>query len=204
MLSIPQMQFIVNRMVANLGKKDYFITVTPTKYPIARASGFSGEQYSLPTFGVIYIHEQSMFSFTDEEVTFILAHELSHIIENHSINKIMWNIVEQLSILGVSVFAKTPADTSKTIIEIVKFMITMLSPNLLTPEATQLRDDEYTADFSAVQITKNPNSAFSCLQKLSGGNLAKSSHTWELFDIEVRAMSYNERIAHLKEMLNRN
>jgi Zn-dependent protease with chaperone function len=197
------MQFIVNQMITNLGKKDYFITVIPTYYPIARASGLSGEEHNLLTFGTIYIHEPSMLSYTDEEVTFILAHELSHIIGNHSINKIMWNVIEQLSVLGISVFSKTSYDTSKTIVEIVRLMITLLSPNLLSPDATQLRDDEYNADYSAVQITKDPNSAFTCLQKLSGGNLAKPSHTWELFDVEVPAMSFNERIIKLRENLNR-
>jgi hypothetical protein len=118
---------------------------------------------------------------------------------NHVISRIWWHTIEQLSVMGVSAFAKTSMEVSKIIIEMVKFMITMLSPALLTPDATELRDNEYAADCLAIQFTGDPNSAMTCFHKLSGGNLANPSHIWELFGINIPAMSFNDRITELRK-----
>ena len=49
------------------------------------------------------------------------------------------------------------------------------------------------------KITHDLQSGISCLTKLSGGNLNNPSHTWELFDIQIPAMTLGQRIEALRK-----
>ena len=71
----------------------------------------------------------------------------------------------------------------------------MLSPDSLPPNAITLRDDEYEDDQIAVRFVTYDKS---CLTKLSGGNLACPSHSWEFWGMQLPAMSLRERVAELR------
>ena len=99
--------------------------------------------------------------------------------------------------------AKGPKQENKVIVEIIKGALALISPDRLSPPAISLRDNEYEADNIAVRMTGDIQSAISSLTKLSGdGNLNNSSHTWELFDIEIPAMTLKQRIAQLRRSAN--
>jgi hypothetical protein len=80
-----------------------------------------------------------------------------------------------------------------------KAILALLSPDRLPPNAISLRDNQYEADEIAVRfVTGDLNAAISCLRKLSGGKPNAPSHNWELWGIQLPAMTLQERIAELR------
>jgi Zn-dependent protease with chaperone function len=126
---------------------------------------------SVPVTGVIYVDSTYLRqnNFTDGEITFILAHESVHIFRSHVVSRLAWNILESI--------VKGPQNKNYNFVEFFKALLALLSPDRLPPNAILLRDNEYEADELAVRfVTRDLNTAISCLKKLSGGNLNSVSH----------------------------
>ena len=149
---------------------------------------------AINTKGIVLINFDYLYQqqFTEKEIQFILAHEIAHIYKNHSLNTLMWNIIERI--------LKNLNYNSPIIVETFKGFLALLSPNNLPPNAEDLKNNEYEADLIALNyITGDLRSAISCLQKLSNGDLNSPSHTWELFNLDLPAMTLKQRIEVLKE-----
>jgi hypothetical protein len=182
---------LTNRLLIN----DHNVIVTDTKTSlIAGAFGINSTIWPINTKGIVLINFDylSQQQFTEKEVQFILAHEIAHIYKNHSINTLMWNIIERI--------LKSLDYNAPIIVETFKGFLALLSPNNLPPNAEDLKNNEYEADLIAVNyITGDLRNAISCLQKLSNGDLNSPSHTWELFNLNLPAMTLKQRIEVLKE-----
>ncbi|MGZ8887379.1 MAG: M48 family metalloprotease [Nitrososphaeraceae archaeon] len=182
---------MTNRLLIN----DHNVIVINTKNSlIAGAFGINSTIWPINTKGIILINSDYLDQgqFTEKEIQFILAHETAHIYKNHSLNTLMWNIIERL--------LKNVDYNAPLIVETFKGLLTLLSPNNLPPNAEDLKNNEYEADMIALNyVTGDLRSAISCLQKLSNGDLNSPSHTWELFDLKLPAMTLRQRIDVLKE-----
>ena len=196
MLDIKLAQHYVNSILTNrLLINDHNVIVINTKNSlIAGAFGINSTIWPINTKGIILINSDYLDQgqFTEKEIQFILAHETAHIYKNHSLNTLMWNIIERL--------LKNVDYNAPLIVETFKGLLTLLSPNNLPPNAEDLKNNEYEADMIALNyVTGDLRSAISCLQKLSNGDLNSPSHTWELFDLKLPAMTLRQRIDLLKE-----
>jgi Zn-dependent protease with chaperone function len=196
MLNIKSCQDTVNWILTNrLLINDHNVIVIDTKNSlIAGAFGINSSIWPINTKGIVLINFDylSQQQFTEKEVQFILAHEIAHIYKNHSINTLMWNIIEQI-LKNLDYNAPIIVDTFKGFLE-------LLSPNNLPPNAEDLKNNEYEADLIALNyITGDLRNAISCLQKLSNGDLNSPSHTWELYNLNLPAMTLKQRIEVLKE-----
>lgn len=196
MVNIKSCQDSVNWILTNrLLINDHNVIVIDTKNSlIAGAFGINSTIWPINTKGIVLINFDylSQQQFTEKEVQFILAHEIAHIYKNHSINTLMWNIIEQI-LKNLDYNAPIIVDTFKGFLE-------LLSPNNLPPNAEDLKNNEYEADLIALNyITGDLRNAISCLQKLSNGDLNSPSHTWELFNLNLPAMTLKQRIEVLKE-----
>ncbi len=196
MLDIKLAQHYVNSILTNrLLINDHNVIVINTKNSlIAGAFGINSTIWPINTKGIILINSDYLDQgqFTEKEIQFILAHETAHIYKNHSLNTLMWNIIERL--------LKNVDYNAPLIVETFKGLLTLLSPNNLPPNAEDLKNNEYEADMIALNyVTGDLRSAISCLQKLSNGDLNSPSHTWELFDLKLPAMALRQRIDVLKE-----
>ena len=196
MLNIKSCQDYVNWIFANrLLINDHNVIVIDTKTSlIAGAFGINSTIWPINTKGIVLINFDylSQQQFTEKEVQFILAHEIAHIYKNHSINTLMWNIIEQI--------LKNLDYNAPIIVETFKGFLALLSPNNLPPNAEDLKNNEYEADLIALNyITGDLRNAISCLQKLSNGDLNSPSHTWELLNLNLPAMTLKQRIEVLKE-----
>jgi Zn-dependent protease with chaperone function len=194
------MQYFVNQALTQLGCRNLSVLVVSTPYPVARAAGVNlGQLHSLlPITGTISIDRSYLhnYGFIDNEVKFILAHEVAHIFKNHLVGTVFWYLIEQL--------AKGARNENYYSVEFAKIIFMLTSPDSLPPNALLLRDQEYEADEIAVRyITGNLNGAIACLTKLSGGNLNGPSHTWELVGFNVPAMTLQERIDQLHRRIAR-
>ena len=196
MLNIKLSQHYVNSILTNrLLINDHNVIVINTKNSlIAGAFGINSTIWPINTKGIILINSDYLDQgqFTEKEIQFILAHETAHIYKNHSLNTLMWNIIERL--------LKNVDYNAPLIVETFKGLLTLLSPNNLPHNAEDLKNNEYEADMIALNyVTGDLRSAISCLQKLSNGDLNSPSHTWELFDLKLPAMTLRQRIDVLKE-----
>jgi Zn-dependent protease with chaperone function len=196
MLNIKSCQDSVNWILANrLLINDHNVTVINTKTSlIAGAFGINSTIWPINTKGIILINLDYLYQqqFTEKEVQFILAHEIAHIYKNHSLNTLMWNIIERI--------LKNLDYDAPLIVETFKGFLALLSPNNLPPNAEDLKNNEYEADLIALNyVTGDLRSAISCLQKLSNSDPNSPSHTWELFNLNLPAMTLKQRIEVLKE-----
>lgn len=196
MLNLKTCQDYVNWVLTNrLLINDHDVIVIDTKSSlIAGAFGINSTLWPVNTKGIIlinvdYLNQQQ---FKEKEIQFILAHEIAHIYKNHSVNTLMWNIIERI--------LKNIDYNSPIIVEIFKGFLALLSPNNLPPNAEDLKNNEYEADLIALNyITGDLRNAISSLQKLSNGDLNSPSHIWELFNLNLPAMTLKQRIEVLKE-----
>jgi len=196
MLNIKSCQDFVNWILTNrLLINNHNVIVINTKTSlIAAAFGINSTIWPINTKGIILINldELNQRQFTEKEVQFIIAHETAHIYKNHSLNTLMWNIIERLL---VNLDYNSPL-----IVETFKGFLSLLSPNNLPPNAEDLKNNEYEADLIALNyVTGDLRNAISCLQKLSNGDQNSPSHTWELFNLDLPAMTLKHRIDILKE-----
>ena len=196
MLNVKSCQDYVNWILTNrLLINDHNVIVIDTKTSlIAGAFGINSTLWPINTKGIVLINFDYLYQqqFTEKEIQFILAHEIAHIYKNHSLNTLMWNIIERI--------LKNLNYNSPIIVETFKGFLALLSPNNLPPNAEDLKNNEYEADLIALNyITGDLRSAISCLQKLSNGDLNSPSHTWELFNLDLPAMTLKQRIEVLKE-----
>jgi Zn-dependent protease with chaperone function len=196
MLNIKSCQDTVNWILTNrLLINDHNVIVIDTKTSlIACAFGINSTIWPINTKGIVLINFDylSQQQFTEKEVQFILAHEIAHIYKNHSINTLMWNIIERI--------LKNLDYNAPIIVDTFKGLLALLSSSNLPPNAEDLKNNEYEADLIALNyITGDLRSAISCLQKLSNSDPNSPSHTWELFNLNLPAMTLKQRIEVLKE-----
>jgi len=182
---------LTNRLLIN----DHKVIVIDTKSSlIAGAFGINSTIWPVNTKGIVlinldYLNQQQ---FKEKEIQFILAHEIAHIYKNHSVNTLMWNIIERI--------LKNVDYNGPIIVETFKGFLALLSPNNLPPNAEDLKNNEYEADLIALNyVTGDLRNAISCLQKLSNDDPNSPSHIWELFNLNLPAMTLKQRIEILKE-----
>jgi Zn-dependent protease with chaperone function len=195
-LNIKSCQDYVNWILTNrLLINDHNVIVIDTKSSlIAGAFGINSTIWPVNTKGIVlinldYLNQQQ---FKEKEIQFILAHEIAHIYKNHSVNTLMWNIIERI--------LKNVDYNGPIIVETFKGFLALLSPNNLPPNAEDLKNNEYEADLIALNyVTGDLRNAISCLQKLSNDDLNSPSHIWELFNLNLPAMTLKQRIEVLKE-----
>ena len=196
MLNVKSCQDYVNWILTNrLLINDHNVIVINTNTSlIAGAFGINSTIWPINTKGIILINLDYLYQqqFTEKEVQFILAHEIAHIYKNHSLNTLMWNIIERI--------LKNLDYDAPLIVETFKGFLALLSPNNLPPNAEDLKNNEYEADLIALNyVTGDLRNAISCLQKLSNGDPNSPSHTWELFNLNLPSMTLKQRIDVLKE-----
>jgi len=173
-----------------LGSSGGLLVVVSDKRTVAGAQGiiinFNGPHH----IGRILVNEEYCSNFTDSDMRFILAHECSHIYLNHIISTLFWQLFEQ--------WLKGENNEYYLAVEGLKAAFKIFSGEKLPPNAVTLRNQEYDADESAVNLTGDLNSAVECLKRLVGYDLNRQSHGWELFGNVVPAMTMEERIAELQ------
>lgn len=199
-MNIQQMQMTVDQIFSRLGTKTTLVLVKNTNNTIAGAIGLKIIKpllgFEPPSVGgIVLINEKSLKGFTDQEIQFILAHECSHIFNNHIVSKLFWNLLEKI--------LKGEQNENYQLIEILKAFLALVSPSHLPPNAENLRNQEYEADHLAVSITGDLSSAISCLSKLVGNDMNAPSHTWELFGSVVPAMTMGQRLDALRGTFER-
>jgi hypothetical protein len=180
-MEIEQMQMFINNIEHGFGRTNSGLRVMQTTdQRFAYASGFN--ILGIHLIGNINVDMQSLRPdvFTDPEIQFILSHEYTHIFKNHAVANILSS--------GLEIVLRGPNNERSNLGDLARSVVL---PGLLTSQ-------ECEADLGAFQITHNLDFAISCLSKLVSGRLEQPSHTWELREIDIPAMTMGQRITELR------
>jgi len=181
---------LVASWLASLGLKNH-VNVEVVDGWVADAIGVSvlGRVLGRIRFGV-----ELLYALNTGEQDFVLAHELSHLVSNHSASRLSPIAIRELLLANLDSQERTAA---RVWIEVAALGAYALGALPLRAEI--LREHEYQADsLAVVSLTGDLESACSALSKLSGGNMEAPSHTWKVFDCDLPAMTMGVRIAELR------
>ncbi len=157
----------------------------------ANEKGETGDKnaFSIPG-GYIYIYKGLLDDLNDDELAFVLAHELGHIVSRHGIKN-----AQASTVYGILAAAAGAASRDPQFAQGVSFALAQIM-------VAYSREDEFNADELAVKYTKaagyNPKAGIEVMEKLYKDNKKK------LYPISYfRTHPYTaERIAHIKEDLH--
>jgi len=153
--------------------------------------------------GTIFISKdivKNIPNLSEDELDFIIAHELSHILCDHSsisfISELPDLILNIIPIFNhkIQIFAKI----AKVGIDLFNFN-TILSGDLPYKEKLR-RNQELEADQLAIHLTRNKEAAISCLEKLSNRKLWCGSHFSKVFNYDYPILRYEDRLSFIKNL----
>lgn len=125
--------------------------------------------------GAILVSDNFCGNLPEEELGFVVAHELGHIVNSHSIQNLVVFGVKEIFVSWLAEQTEIPVDTIRNGIGLLKNIIYVLSGQG-TIEEQMTAQKEIDADRYAVvhQGTKEP--AISVLTKITNGNIDISTH----------------------------
>jgi predicted Zn-dependent protease len=145
--------------------------------------------FSVPG-GYIYIYKPLLDDLNDDELAFVLAHEVGHVVSRHVIKKLQAAMGYNLLILASGATSRDGQFTQGLSFALEQIM------------AAYSREDEFNADEIAVKYTKalgyDPKAGINVMEKLYKENKKK------IYPISYfRTHPYTaQRIAHIKETLH--
>lgn len=145
--------------------------------------------------GFIYMHKGLMDKLDEDEIAFVLGHEISHITARHSVKRIQANLGYQL-ILALA-FIGAGKGNENTVQAVADISNTVFNLVVLGYS----REDEYFADMLGVEYSKkagfNPNGAVGALEKLRN-----DKQTWHIYVLSTHP-PLDERINRVKEHISK-
>jgi len=140
--------------------------------------------------GYIFVEEKFLQNFTQDEIIWILLHELGHIIHDHSIISFTLRLPEILAEM----------DQSLSWIKIIKdsFKLFQILQEGISTEEKILKEQEFEADKFATSLTSKEIalSLLSKIQKMYGD----ISHTNKILGFEFPYLFISERIEKIKRL----
>ena len=146
-------------------------------------------------FGQILIHTD-LTALSKDELDFILAHELMHILHNHLPISVLASLPKSM----IDALAKVNSDALwlKLITDFLKLL--PLFSGRLPPEVSLTKDQEIQADVFSICLTGNRTAALEALKKLVDSKLDEASHKWEAFGVELPVMTMKQRLAEIQRI----
>lgn len=194
-----QMQQIVNRFLSDLGNERHNVMVEVQEETPALAHAIGAKIVDKPV-GKVVLSEGLSNLLTVQETRFVLGHEAVHIDQNHIATKALFR-VPKVILKGLE-NQNENAKSLRVLWDLARAAQTLGGGEPLEAEVT--RENEYQADLWSIWLNQDARSAFSCLQKLVGGDLDELSHTWEAFDYNFPAMTMGDRLEDLHQALTHN
>jgi len=199
MILEKRLQMIVNEFFFKLGNNRVLVSVEKTA-DTKIIAGARGMKLLNNPIGKIYVNGANVDArkLSDDELRFVLAHEVVHIDQNHLPIAILFELPEELlDAWGKNHPVASAASRLWDLINLWRY-----KQGNLPPKAVITKQQELQADVWAVFLSNNKTSAITCLKKLVNGDLSQFSHTWEALDIELPIMTMCERIDALSQTIS--
>lgn len=167
-----QLQDRASQFFLRLGCQQPFVDVELLEDDRISASAQGVTVRSYP-FGKIRISRKLLELLSDDEVEFVLAHEVAHINLNHLVSTASFTLARELA----TEVAKHDSQWKTMIILWDIFTLMIYRNGKLPPSAVELKKQELDADALAVFLTGNNRAACSALLKLTGNKPSAPSYS---------------------------
>lgn len=189
-----RLQQRIDCLFSRLGHAVSFVEVKLSRSPriVAQAEGMLVD--GVPC-GIIRVNVALSEILTDQELEFVLGHEVSHIQRNHLASQKLFSTVRGWAERR----SKRDSRFKWLLIGYDVFQVYKLWRGELPPVPRVARDNELEADRDGVFLVGgDANIAKSALLKLVGGNADAPSHMWSIRGVPVPTMTIRERLAHIE------
>jgi len=158
-----------------------------------------GFQISGFPIGLIFVSDELYNSLGNEELEFVIAHEIGHIMLNHCVISSALSFVKEVFIYLLSNMLECSRKKAEDFFGIIKLILVLISKQK-TIEEEITAQKELEADEYAVCLQKEKNAALSALTKLAGGNTHIFTHVTEDGKFKFPVLTFEDRIKHIKNI----
>lgn len=146
--------------------------------------------------GIVFISESYCSTLPDEELEFVVLHELGHIVKSHSIANLFVALGKEYVTDLLADTLDLPREQTLAIITLIKWIF----PGARIEEEIT-KQKELEADSYAVMLQGKKRPAISVLQKLARGNIKAPSHVTVTGTFVMPAITFEERIEAIRNLL---
>lgn len=176
------------------------VEITPNQKMEAYTNGI--KLFNTPT-GKICIDVGLLMKLSEDELRFVLGHEVYHIDQNDLLKTVLFNLPKNL----IDEIAKTNSNAKYISIFVDGINYWNYLHGGLPPLVKMAKEQEINADIWAILSTGNKTAAINCLKKMVNNDLNQWSHTWEVFkaldlNVELPVMTMQQRIDSIQEVLS--
>lgn len=198
--SNPKLQVLIGNCLNKAGYQQYAISGLMFKEEKTDSPAFSlGFQLLNYPIGAIFVGENLSSILTDDELEFVVLHELGHIVKNHSLgSSFIWlgkSIVIEFLADGFEVSKKR----AQEYLDVIKAFY-MLFSGKKTIEEEAKAQMELEADKYAVITQGKKEPAISTLLKLTNGNIRAPTHVTVDGSFPFPIIKCEERIEAIKNL----
>jgi len=148
--------------------------------------------------GTVFISDIYYTTLPDEELEFVVLHELGHIVNSHSVNNLIVYGVKRILISWFADILEIPQTQVENIIGFLKWLYTASGQRTIEEEITAQKELE--ADRYAVTLQGRREPAISVLTKINNQNIDAPTHVTVDGVFVTPAINARERIEAIRNL----
>lgn len=192
--SDTRLQAIINDYVLRIGHPQHFVGGLSFKENKDDSPAFClGFQAFNTPIGLVFISEGLSAVLTQEELEFVVLHEMGHIMKNHFVGSSLVWLTKSWIIDMIADMFEVSKQKAIQYLEFAKALY-MLIARKKTPEEETKAKHELEADNFAFMLQGRKDHAISTLLKLSKGNILAPTHVTFDGSFPFPIITYEERI----------
>ncbi|MCJ7430052.1 M48 family metalloprotease [Candidatus Bathyarchaeota archaeon] len=193
-----RLQTIVNNYFLRIGHPQHFVGGLSFKENKDDSPAFclGFQTFSIP-IGFIFVSEGLLGVLTQEELEFVVLHEIGHITKNHVVGSSFVWLMKSWIIDMIADMFEVSKQKAKQYLELLKAFYVLISQKK-TPEEEAKARYELEADNFAYVLQGRKDPAISTLLKLSQGNIRAPTHVTFDGSFPFPIVTYEERIEAIR------
>ncbi len=198
--SDARLQTIINNYFLRIGYPQHFVGGLSFKEEKADSPAFclGFQMWNFP-IGAIFIGEKLSKALTEDELEFVILHEMGHIMKNHYVSTSFVWLMKSWIIDIIADGFEVSKKKAKEYLGLLKAFYVLLSRKKTIEEEAKARL-ELEADQYAVMVQTKKEPAISTLTKLSKGNIRAPTHVTIDGRFPFPVITYKERIEAIRRI----
>jgi Zn-dependent protease with chaperone function len=193
-----RIQTIVDGYLLRIGHPQHFVGGLSFRENKDDSPAFSlGFQTFNTPIGLIFVSEGLLRILTQEELEFVVLHEMGHIMKNHAVGSSFVWLMKSLIIDIIADMFEVSKPKAKQYLEFAKALYVFASRKK-TPEEETKANFELEADNFAFTLQGRKHPAISTLLKLSQGDIRRPTHVTFDGSFSFPIITYEQRIEAIR------
>lgn len=193
-----RLQSIINHYSPRVSYNQHFVSGLTFKEEKDDSPAFclGFQMFNFP-IGVIYVSKGLSSTLTQQELEFVVLHEMGHIIKNHFVSSSFIWLTKSFIVDTIADCFETTRMKATEYLEWLKAFYVLLTGKKTIEEEAK-KNVELEADKFAVMVQGQKEHAISTLLKLSKGNIRAPTHVTFDGHFPFPVITFEERIAAVK------